>query len=85
MFTINLLDEVIKQVEEDRNKPFIPIYIHTGFYGSLAIDFLMSDLYFNITYHKKGKYRTTINLLKKDGIYKIHITKNHTFVFCEGT
>ena len=35
----------------------------------------MSGFYFNISHHKKGKYRATINLLKKDGINKIHITK----------
>lgn len=85
MFTIDTFNLIAEQIEKDRSKPATPIYIQTGFYGSLMIDFVMSGFYFNISRHKKGKYRATINLLKKEGINKIHITKNHTFVLCEGT
>jgi len=85
MFTIDLLDKVVKQMEEDKDKDFVPYVLYTGFYGSLMVDFVILNLYFNIIYHKKGKYKATINLKKKEGIYKVNITKNNTFVFCKGT
>jgi hypothetical protein len=85
MLTLEDLDEIAKELSKDCHKPVTPIYIQTGFFGALWIDFVMSGLYFNISHHKKGKYRATINILKKDGINKIHITKNNNFVLCEGT
>lgn len=85
MLSLESFREISEQIQKDCYKPFSPIVIQTGLIGSLYIDFVIRGLYCNITQYKKGKYRATINLFKKEGLYKAHMTKNHIFVFCKGT